>query len=150
MFYHNLTFSNNGCHLTSQVNGVNLAIDEEVLSEILRLPAEGTRSLRNKKGSKKFLNICDKLDDMNIKNMSKKDLKEEYQLLFELVNKVILPRSEKTTTVIGLDLFLTNILAKFYKVNLPEVIIEHMNTVMLAKNRKHVLAYGFWLNMVFS
>lgn len=44
------------------------------------MPSEGTMSLGNKKGSEKFLKICEKLDDMNIKNLSKKALKAEFQL----------------------------------------------------------------------
>lgn len=85
---------------------------------------------------------------MNIKNVNKKTLKGEYQLLFELVNKVLLPRSEKKTIVTGLNLFLMEVLSKYKKV--PVIVIEHLNIVMTAKDEKHGLAYGFWLNRVFS
>lgn len=46
MFYHNLSISDNDLYLTSQVNGVNISI-EDVLSEILDAPTEGIRSLRS-------------------------------------------------------------------------------------------------------
>lgn len=54
---------------------MSIAINEEVLSEIFGVPTEGTRSLRNEKGSKKFWEIYSKLDDMHIKNLTKKALK---------------------------------------------------------------------------
>lgn len=69
---------------------MNLTIYEEVLSEILWVLTEGTRSLRNEKGSKKLLKICNNLDEMNIKNMIKMPLKIENQLLFDLINKLLL------------------------------------------------------------
>lgn len=50
-----------------------------MISEILGAPTEETKSLRGKKDSVNFLNICGILDDMNIKNMKKKALKSEYQ-----------------------------------------------------------------------
>lgn len=49
---------------------------------------------------------CSNLDNMNVKNVTKKAMKDEYPLIFELVNKRLLPRSEKETTVIGPDLYL--------------------------------------------
>lgn len=39
-------------------------------------------------------------------------------------------------------------LAKFKKVHLPALIIEYMRTVITAKDGKHGLAYGFWLNRI--
>lgn len=50
----------------------------------------------------------------------------------------------------GPDLFLTEALSKYQKVNLLAIMIEHMNTVILTKDGKHGLAYGFWLNGIFS
>lgn len=127
IFYHNLTFSENGLYLTTQVNRTSLAINEEVLYEILRVLVEGIRSLGNDKIFAKFLTIYGNLDDMNIKNVSKKDLKGEYQLFFELVNKILLFCSEKRTTVTSLDLFLMEVLDKYQKVNLSAIVIEYMN-----------------------
>lgn len=70
---------------------------------------------------------------MNIKNINKKAIKSEYQLFFELVNMVILPRSEKRTILTGPNLFLIKVLSKYKKVNLPAIIIEHIKTVMTPK-----------------
>lgn len=49
-----------------------------MLFEVLGLPTDWIRSLGNEKGSKKFLRICGKLHDMNIKNLSKKTLEVEF------------------------------------------------------------------------
>lgn len=87
---------------------------------------------------------------MNVKNVSKKALKREYQLLFELVNKELLLYTEKITTMTGPDLLLMKVLSKFQKVNISAIMIEHLNRVMTAKDGKHGLAYGFWLNRIFS
>lgn len=57
MFYHNLSFFKDGLYLTSQVNEVNITIDEEVISEILRVLTKGTRFLREQKDYMKFLEI---------------------------------------------------------------------------------------------
>lgn len=124
MFYNNLIFYKDDTYFTSQVNVVNIILDEKVMSEIHGAPIKGINSLRGEKGSVKFLKICGTLDDINIKNVSKKTLKIEYQLLFELVKKS-LPKLEKRTIMIGPDLFLMGILSKYKKVNPPIIMTEH-------------------------
>lgn len=109
-----------------------------------------TSTLRNKKGFEKFLKNCGKLDDMNIKNMDKKALRRGYQLLFNLVNKALLPCTENKSIVECLDLFLMEALSKFQKVNLFVIVIEQINTVTTTNYGKHRLAYGFWLNRIFA
>lgn len=99
--------------------------------------------LRNEKCSKKLLTLCGKLDNTNIKNVTKKALKKECQLKFELVNKVLLHHTEKRTTVTSPDLFFMEALSKYQKVNFSAIVIEHMNTVMTTNNGKHGLSYGF-------
>lgn len=71
-------------------------------------------------------------------------------MLFEFVNKVRLPRSDKGTTMSGPDLYLMEILSKYPKVNLLAIVMEHINIVVVEKEGKHGLAYGFWLKRVFS
>lgn len=70
---------------------MNTVFDEKVLSKILGVPTKGIESVRKEVGSTKFLTLYSNLDDMNIKNITKKALKGKYQLLFELVNKCLLP-----------------------------------------------------------
>lgn len=60
------------------MNSANISSDEQVMAEIIGIPIEGTRSLGNEKEYENFLKICGKLDDMNIRNMSKKALKGEF------------------------------------------------------------------------
>lgn len=125
---------------------MNIAFDEEVLSKVLGVPTEGIKSIRKEEGYTKFLTICSDLDDMNIRNVTKKALKGKYRLLFELVNKCLLSQLKKRTTVILLDSYLMEILAKFKKICLPALIIEHTHTIITTKDRKHGLDYRFWIN----
>lgn len=37
---------------------------------------------------------------------------------------------------------------KFKKVDLPAIVIEHMDTVINPKDGKHGLPYGFWMKRV--
>lgn len=150
MFYDNLIFSNDGLYLITQVNDVNIALDEQVLAEVLGVPTEGTRSLKDESGFEIFLNLYGKSNDFNIKNFTKKSPKGGYQLLFEQVNKALLPRIEKYIVFTGLDLFLMEALAKFKHINLSGIIIKHIHKVIMAKDGKHELVYGFWLNKVFA
>lgn len=150
IFYHKLTFSKDDFYLTSQVHDVNISLDKQVLTEVLEVPNQGNRSLKDEWGSVRFLKLIGKLDDLNIKSVTKKSLKGEYQLFFELVNKVLLLRTEKHTAITGPDLFLMEALSKFKHANLPAIIIEHMHKVMTAKNGHHGLAYGFLLNRVLA
>lgn len=125
------------------MNGGNISIDKDVMSEILGESTKGINFMRQQLGSGKFLEVCGRLDDINIKNVNKKALKSEFQLLFELVNKSFLPRSEKRTVAAGSDLFLMEDLSKFKKFIFPAIVIEYMHTLMTAKYGKHGLAYGF-------
>lgn len=95
VFYHNLTLSDNAMYLMSHVYDVNIILDEQVLVEALRVDTQGTRSLKDKCGFEKFLRHIGKLEDLNIKSVTKNSLKEEYQILFELVNKALILCTEK-------------------------------------------------------
>lgn len=75
-------------YLKTQVHDVNIALNEQ---EVLEVPPEGSSSLKDESGYKKFLKLDRKLDDLNIKELKNKSLKGEFQLLFELVNKDLLP-----------------------------------------------------------
>lgn len=81
MFYLNLTFSNDTLYLTSQVHDMDISLNEQVMTEALGVPTQETRSLKDECGSEKFLRYIGKLDDLNIKSMTKKSLTEEFQYL---------------------------------------------------------------------
>lgn len=132
--------SEDGMYLTYQVNEVNISINKSVLSEILGALTEGIKTIKKEKRSAKFLTIYGILDDMNIIMSIKRNFKSEYQLLFELVNKVLLSRLENRTTITSPDLFLMEVLSKYKKVNFLIIVIKHINTMMNAKHWKHGLA----------
>lgn len=115
MFYHNLTIYDDGMYLNSQDNGVDIGLDEDTLCKILGAPTVVNRSIRSDEGSAKFFKIYGALDDMKTKDINKKALKREYQLLFELMNKALLPRSEKRTIVTRPNLYLMEVLSKYHK-----------------------------------
>ncbi|XP_019256380.1 PREDICTED: uncharacterized protein LOC109234775 [Nicotiana attenuata] len=73
-----------------------------------------------------------------------------YQLLFEMVNKVFLPRAERKSIESKADLFLTETLENFSSINLPAIMIEHMQKVGNLKDGSPGLPYGFFLTKVFE
>lgn len=72
----------------------------------------------------------------------KKFLRGEIQFLFEFVNKVLLPHSEKCTVSSIVDLFLMETLSKFEMINLSALILEHLHKVLHVKDGKDGLFYG--------
>lgn len=89
------------------------------------------------------------LDNLNCKSINKRALKGKYQLLFELIDMNLFPRSERSGTMIDPDLYLIEIVS-YQKVNLPMIVIEHFNTFMFEHYDNHALPYYFCLNRVFA
>lgn len=110
MFYHNLVIFYDGMYLTLQVNEVDMGLDEDTLSEILGPPTVGIKFVRSGKGSAQFLGMCSDLDYLNNNTINKKVLKREYQLLFELVHRVLLSKSERKGTMTRPYLYLMEML----------------------------------------
>lgn len=54
IFYHSLTFSDDVLYLTTQVCDNNIALDEEVLNEILGVPTERIKFLDNQSGPESY------------------------------------------------------------------------------------------------
>ncbi|XP_019223946.1 PREDICTED: A-kinase anchor protein 9-like [Nicotiana attenuata] len=75
----------------------------------------------------------------------KKTLLPVYQLLFEMVNKVLLPCAERRFVASKADLFLMETLDNFSSINLPAVMIEHLQKVENLKNRNPGMPYRFLL-----
>lgn len=72
-------------------------------------------------------------------------------LVFEFINKVLVPRSEKQKVAsAAADLFLIEQLVELEQINLPAIILEHMHRFMTWKNAKHGISYGYVLNFVFK
>ncbi|KAG5576092.1 hypothetical protein H5410_056226 [Solanum commersonii] len=111
-FYYNFEFTEDGS-INIRVGDRILYLNKERLGEVLNVPREGIRSLIGKFCSKGFPKECGKLTKLNCVGISKKLLKGYYQLLFEFVNKVLLPRSEKRTIASATDLFVMEALNTF-------------------------------------
>lgn len=71
-------------------------------------------------------------------------------MVFELLNKVIFPRSKKRTIASIVDLFMIEFLSKFKLISLPSLMIEHRNKVIHENQERHGMSYGQFLNMVFD
>ncbi|KAG5630701.1 hypothetical protein H5410_002418 [Solanum commersonii] len=62
---------------------------------ILGVPVEGIRMIEGCKPSSDFTKLATKHGDVKRAGLSKKFLKGKFQLLFEFINKVLVPRTEK-------------------------------------------------------
>ncbi|KAH0748135.1 hypothetical protein KY290_027367 [Solanum tuberosum] len=123
-----------GGGITTIVRNVQIHLDEETLGIILGVPVAGVRTIEGCKPT----------------GLPKKFLKGEYQLMFEFINKVVVPRTEKRTVVSAVDLFLVEKHDELEQINLPAIMLEHMHRVMTWKNAKHDIPYGYLLNFVFN
>lgn len=120
--------------LTTKEGERKLCLNEDVLSEVLKVLREGIRSVIGKTYSKNIMEICGKMPNLNTFGIPKKFLKGGYQLLFEFVNKVLLSHSKKRTVATITDLFLIENLSKFEPINLPVIILEHIKKILTAKD----------------
>ncbi|KAH0746063.1 hypothetical protein KY285_007720 [Solanum tuberosum] len=77
--------------------------------------------------SRQQLKGATKRGDIKRASLPKKFLMGEYQLLFELINKVLVPRSEKRIVASAADLFLMEHLDELEAINLPTIMLEHMH-----------------------
>ena len=77
-------------------------------------------------------------------------VKSEYQLVFEFVNKILFPRTERRTSATYVDLFIMESLCKFESLDLPGLILEHMCKTVIERNGKHGMGYGYFLIEVFK
>ncbi|KAH0765385.1 hypothetical protein KY285_001256 [Solanum tuberosum] len=136
--------------LHTLVGDKRIHLNEELLGVILELPREGIRSVAGKLCTKHFANECSKLPDMHCAGIQKKLMKGEYQLLYEFVNKVVLPHSEKRTVANSADLFLMESLCKFDPLNLRALMLEHMHKTVIERKGKHRMRYGYFLTKVFD
>ncbi|KAK4724109.1 hypothetical protein R3W88_026888 [Solanum pinnatisectum] len=104
-FYYNVEFMKDGS-LNTVVGNRSFHLNEERQGEIL---------------------------GMNCVGIQKKLIKGDYQLLFEFVNKVVLPRSEKRIVASTANLFIMDPLCKLDLLNLPALILEHMYKMVVEK-----------------
>lgn len=99
----------------SQVNGVDMGLDEDTFSEILWVPTIVIKTIRLGERSIRFLGVYSDLEDLNNKSINKKVLKGRYELLFELLHRALLLRSERRGIVTGPNLCLMEILSIYIR-----------------------------------
>ena len=97
-----------------------------------------------------FVTLCSKLPTTKCARLFKKVMKSEYQLVFEFVNKTLLPRTEKRTSATSTNLYDMELLCKFEPLNLPGLMIEHMYKTIIERKGIHGMGYGYFLTEVFK
>ncbi|XP_019230857.1 PREDICTED: uncharacterized protein LOC109211739 [Nicotiana attenuata] len=148
-FYADLYTVEDG-HICALVNGVDMVIDSALLGSILGVPTKGLFSIQGA-CTQNFRNAI--LKDRAFQEgerVQKKALLPVYQLLFEMVNKVLLPRAERRSITSRSDLFLMEALDDLTTINLPGIMMDHMNKVAGFKDGDHGMPYGFLLTKVFE
>ncbi|KAG5609444.1 hypothetical protein H5410_020725 [Solanum commersonii] len=86
-----------GGGITTIVRNVQIHLDEETLGIILGVPLAGVRTIEGCNPTGDFSKLATKRGDVKHAGLPKKFLKGEYQLMFEFINKVVVPRTEKRT-----------------------------------------------------
>lgn len=89
---------------------------------ILGVPVKGIRLIEGCKPSSEFTKQATKRGDIKRAGLPKKFLREEYQLMFEFINKVLVPRTKKRIVASVVDLFLMEKLDELEEINLPAII----------------------------
>ncbi|TMW83964.1 hypothetical protein EJD97_000346, partial [Solanum chilense] len=148
-FYYNVQFKEDGSILT-RVNDITVQLDEGVLRKILRVPREGTRSVLGSTCSIEFVSVISKTPTTKVAGIYKKIMKSEYQLVFEFINKVLLPRTEKRIVATAADLFVMEMLCSFKALNLPGLVLEHIQKTVIERKCVHGMGYGYFLMEVFK
>ncbi|KAH0633531.1 hypothetical protein KY284_036317 [Solanum tuberosum] len=148
-FYYNTELLEDG-GIKTTVNNIKIFLDEESLGIILGVPMKEIRPIADCKPSSEFPKLATKRGDIKRAGLPKKFLKGEYQLLFEFINKVLVPRTEKRTVASAVDMFLMEKLDELEEINLPAIMLELMHRVMTWKRAKHGIPYGYLLNYVFK
>lgn len=143
-FYASL-FTVEGDHICVLVNGVDIVLDASALGKVLQITCEGMSSVKGIYGANFKRAVMKEQAIQQGGHVHKKVLLPEYQLLFELVNKVLLPHSERRSIATKSDLVLMEALDEFVPINLPAIMIEHMQKMANFKGGNHGLLYGFLL-----
>ena len=108
------------------MGNVRINLDEGLLRTILEVPRERIRSVVGKTYSVEFVKECSRIPTTRCHVLFEKLMKGEYQLVFEFVNKVLLPQTEKRISSTSTNLFIIEFLCKFEPLDLPILMLEHM------------------------
>jgi len=144
--------------VTSMVKGVQVSFDVNELGEILGVPAEGYNDYTKLKWpslenlptalaiTRKF---SDNEEEVEPKAVYKSEMKPPHKVLFEFVNKCVLPRQERRHIANFMDLVLMECLDSGRQINWPGFIIQLLDRV-LNGTKTHAIPYGFILTVVLA
>ena len=108
------------------------------------------KSVAGKICSVEFLMEFTKIPNARHAGFWKKIMKGEYQLVFEFVNKVLLPQMEKGTLTSATDLFIMESLCKFETLDLFALMMEHMYKTVIKHKGKHGMICGTFRRRFFT
>lgn len=101
-----IKFEEYGWSLFALVQRKKVELDEETLGKILDILIIEVRYLKNQQPLVVFMRYDSKVGWTSIIGVRKKFLNSEFRLVYEFVNKVVLPRSEKEVVASTVDLFM--------------------------------------------
>lgn len=93
--------------------------------------------------STEFIISVSKVGGTSIFVVKMKLLISEYQLVFEVINKVFLQRSDETTIVSFFDLLFIFGLSKLELMSFLALMIKPIHTVEYENKEKHGMPYGY-------
>ncbi|KAF3678600.1 hypothetical protein FXO37_04297 [Capsicum annuum] len=100
------------------------------------------------------LDICRKFSGnttlVRHRRVFKREMSPLHQLYFDVVHKMILLRKERRTIASFLDLTLMELLDTKVQIDLPCLILKHMQRVLLKEVSGHALPYQFLLTPIFD
>lgn len=135
-FYLTLEFSKNKKRLTTQVQEKKIKLNEETLEKISEGSIYGVRTGTKQMPLIEFLANTSKINGKSVAIVNRKSFKSEFQLVFDFLNKVILPRSKKKIIASFTDLFVMKYLSSFEFINLPALMMAHIYKEVLGKKGK--------------
>ncbi|XP_070018051.1 uncharacterized protein [Nicotiana sylvestris] len=142
--------------VTSQVKGVQVTFDAEKLGGILDIPTEGCDDYTMQRWpsldslptaleiTRRF---CDVEEVNEAKFVHKSEMKPQHKVLFEFVNKCLLPRQERRHIANYMDFVLMECLECGRQINWPAFIIKQLDRVING-SKAHATPYGFILTTV--
>lgn len=144
--------------VTNMVKGVQVSFDVKELGEILGVPAEGYNDYTKLKWpslenfptalaiTRKF---SDNEEEIEPKIVYKSEMNPPHKVLFEFVNKCVLPRQERWHIANFMDLVLRECLDSGRQINWPGFIIQLLDRVING-TKTHVIPYGFILTTLLA
>ncbi|XP_070011743.1 uncharacterized protein [Nicotiana sylvestris] len=145
--------------VTSLVKGVRVQIDALKLGKILDIPSERYDDYTGQRWpcldslptalqiTRNFCDVATAEDMPEARFVQKSEMRPEHKVLFEFVNKCLLPRQERRYTANYMDLVLIECLVRGMQINWPAFIVKLLDRVING-SKAHATPYGFILTTV--